>query len=103
MIAIKGTVKNGQVVLDDPEGFPEGTRVEVVPAEASSPTVGIREEDWPTTVEGIAALLKRMDEVEPLETTAEEEADLADWRKKQKEHELANWERRSRRIEEMFE
>ncbi len=103
MNALKGTVKNGQIVLDEPADLPEGTRVEVVPAEAGRPTLGMREEDWPTTPEGIAALLKRMDEVEPLEMTPEEEADLADWRKKRKEHELANWEQRSRRNEEMFE
>jgi hypothetical protein len=103
MTAIKGTVRNGQVVLDDPAGLPDGTRVEVVPAEAGRPSVGLREEDWPTTPEGITALLKRMEEIESLEMNAEEEADLADWRKKRKEHELANWEQRSRRIEEVFE
>ena len=64
MIAIKGTVKNGHVVLDAPAELPEGTRVEVVPVEASRPPVGMREEDWPTTQEGVAALLKKMDEAE---------------------------------------
>jgi hypothetical protein len=96
-------VKNGQIVLDEPARLPDGTRVEVVPAEGGRPTMGIREEDWPTTPEGIAALLKRMDDLEPLAMTPEEEADLAAWRKKRKEHELANWEQRSRRIEELFE
>lgn len=103
MIAIKGTVKNGQVVFDEPAGLPEGTRVEVTPVETGRPTLGMREEDWPTTPEDIAALLKRMDEIEPLEMTAEEEADLADWRRKQREYELANWDKRARRIEGMFE
>lgn len=101
MIAIKGTVRNGQVVLDEPADLPDGARVEVVPA--ASPEYGMREEDYPTTPEGIAALVKRMDAIEPMAFTPEEEADLAEWRKKQKEYELANWEKRCRRVEEMAE
>ena len=36
---------------------------------------GMREEDWPTTPEGIAALLAHMDQSEPLEMATDEEAD----------------------------
>ena len=64
----------------------------MVPEKAAQPSVGMREEDWPTTPEGIAALLARMDKAEPLEVAAEEEADLAAWRKKQKEYEMSKWE-----------
>src|SRR5438270_495551 len=60
-----GTIKNGQVVLDAPCALPEGTRVEIVPIESARPTYGMREEDWPTTPEGIAVLLARMAQVEP--------------------------------------
>jgi hypothetical protein len=38
---------------------------EVQPIEGARRTLGMREEDWPTTPEGIAALLARMDQVEP--------------------------------------
>jgi len=64
MTALQGTFKNGQIVLDAPATLPEGTRVEVLPIDGSRPTLGMREEDWPTTPEGIAALLARMDQVE---------------------------------------
>ncbi len=65
MNALHGTIKNGQIILDAPPTLPEGTRVEVLPIEAAAPTLGMREEDWPTTPEGIGALLARMDQVEP--------------------------------------
>jgi hypothetical protein len=65
MNALKGTMRNGQIVLDDPGGLPEGARVEVLPVEAAHAARGMREQDWPTTPEGIAALLARMDQAEP--------------------------------------
>ena len=48
---------NGQIVLDTPADLPEGTLVEVVPVKVVRPALGMREEDWPTTPEGVAALL----------------------------------------------
>ena len=65
MNALQGTVRNGQVVLDDPVGLREGARVEVLPIAARGLTVGMREEEWPATPEGIAAMLARMDALEP--------------------------------------
>ena len=44
----------------EPAGLPDGPRVKVVPVEAGSRALGQREGDWPTTLEGIAALLARM-------------------------------------------
>ncbi len=74
MNARQGTVRNGQIVIDEPADLPEGTRVEVVPVEAGRPTLGMREEDWPTTPEGIAALLARMDKVEASWLSPQEES-----------------------------
>jgi hypothetical protein len=57
--------------------------------------VGIREEDWPTTPEGIAALLLKMDQVQPFLTPEEEEA----WRKtraEEKAFQLSQWEKWSK-------
>jgi hypothetical protein len=65
MNALQGTVKNGHIILDSPAALPEGTRVEVLPINESNPTLGMREQDWPTTPERIAALLERMAQVEP--------------------------------------
>ena len=74
MNALHGAVKNGQIVLDEPAELPEGSRVEVLPIEAARPTLGMREEDWPTTPEGIAALLARMDQIEPGWLSPEDDA-----------------------------
>ena len=65
MSVLQGTIKNGQVILDAPAALPDGARVEVRPIEEARPPLGMREEDWPTTPEEIAALLSRMDQVEP--------------------------------------
>ena len=55
-------------------GLLEGTRVEVLPIEARQPAVAMREEEWPTTPEGIAALLTRMDTLEPAWLVPEDDA-----------------------------
>jgi hypothetical protein len=99
MAAIRGTLKNGTIVLDRSIDWPEGARVRVEPIEEEA-SVGIRDEDWPTDPAGIAKLLARMDQVEPMEMTPEEEAELAAWRKKVKEYTIANM---SKRIEGLFE
>src|SRR5437868_2558577 len=74
MASVAGTVKNGQVILDQPGQLPEGTRVEVLPVSAARPALGMREEDWPTTPEGITALVARMDLVEPGWLSPEDDA-----------------------------
>jgi hypothetical protein len=74
MNALQGAVKNGQMVLDEPAELPEGSRVEAPLVAAARPTLGMREEDWPTTPEGIAALLARMDQVEPGWLSPEDDA-----------------------------
>ena len=74
MSTIMGVMRNGQVILDEPADLPEGTRVEVVPVEPARTGLGMREEDWPTTPEGIAALLARMDQVEPGWLSPEDDA-----------------------------
>jgi len=50
MSLLTGTVKNGQVILDEPADLPEGTRVEVVPLDASRPV-----NDFLEDVYGLAA------------------------------------------------
>jgi hypothetical protein len=64
---IHATISHGQIIPDTPVQLPDGTRVTVVLSEEQeqsneSEQLGMREEDWPTTPEGIAALLKQMDE-----------------------------------------
>ena len=98
MIAIKGTVKNGQVVLDEPDGLPDGTRVEVMPAE-----VGMREEDRPTTPQGmgddegpmteeeIKTVLAAMDQIEGGWLSPEDDAAWRAALREQKEYEKARF------------
>jgi hypothetical protein len=89
MTAVRGRYVNGSVVLEGPTDWPNGIEVLVEPIPAGD-AIGMREEDWPTTPEGIAALLKAWDEIEPLEFTPAEEADIAAWRQKVKEYTIAH-------------
>jgi hypothetical protein len=91
MNALQGTIRNGQIVLDAPAALPEGTRVEVLPVEGARPTLGMREEDWPTTAEGIAALLARMDQLEPGWLSPEDDAAWRSALRAQKEFEKAQF------------
>lgn len=89
MNALQGTIKNGQIVLDAPATLPEGTRVEVLPIESIPPTHGMREEDWPATPEGIAALLARMQQVEAGWLSPEDDAAWRAALREQRESEKA--------------
>lgn len=84
MSIIHGTYKSGHVELDTPVDWPEGVRVEIFPmskngSDQYSPhrgSYGMREEDWPTTKEGIEALNAEWNSIEPLEFTPEELAEI---------------------------
>jgi hypothetical protein len=88
---ITGTWLNGQIVPDTPPTWPEGTRVEVAP----QAQVGMREEDWDDSPEGIEAWLRWYASLEPLELTPEEEARLAEWRRRVKEREALDFRSRA--------
>ena len=103
MSALQGTVRNGEIVLDEAIALPEGTRVEVLPVEAGRPTVGMREEDWPTTPEGIAALLARMDKVEPGWLSPEDDAVWRAALREQKEIEKARFFEDAEKLRRMWE
>ena len=62
MSALHGTIKSGHIILDVPAALPEGTQVEILAINEPKLTPAMREEDWPTTPEGIAALLERMEQ-----------------------------------------
>jgi hypothetical protein len=100
---VVGVYRNGRVEIDGPLDWPEGATVVVMldghaathrngtarPADDPDPEGDpsfhmMREEDWPTTPEGIAALIERWKEHEPPILTPEEEADLAAWRAEMK-------------------
>jgi hypothetical protein len=84
MNPIEATFTKGQIVPDVPPDWPEGSRLRIEPVESES-TNG----DQSETPEQIEEWLRWYRDLEPLEFTAEEEADLARWRQKMKEYELA--------------
>ncbi len=102
MTAISGTYKNGRIILDAPADWPEGCRVIVEPAPQGE-TLGIREEEWSDTPEGIAAWLQWYDSLEPIERTPQEEAEWQTARKAQKAYEKAKFEERAEKLREMWE
>jgi len=103
MNTLQGTIRNGQIILDAPAALPEGTRVEVAPIEGARPTLGMREEDWPTTIEGIAALLARMDQVEPGWLSPEDDAAWRAALSAQKESEKAGFHNDVEKLQRMWE
>ena len=104
MTAVTATYRNGQIVFDDPlpADWVEGMRVLVEPTPVPYDLGGIRDEDWPTTPEGIAELLKVMDEVEGSWLSPEDEAEWKRALAERKAWELANWETHSKKIENLF-
>lgn len=103
MNALQGTIKNGQIILDIPAALPEGTRVEVFPINGLSPTLGMREEHWPTTPEGIAALLERMAQVEPGWLSPEDDAAWRAALRLQKESEKSQFQEEGEKLQRMWE
>jgi hypothetical protein len=98
---LTGTWKDGQIILDAPADWPDGSRVVITRQEDQvGERLGITEEEWPRTPEALADWLKWLDSIEPIEMTPEEEADWLAWRQKIKEHELANF---GKRVEGLFE
>src|SRR5215216_2414650 len=87
MSAVRGIYRNGAVTLSATPDWPEECEVVIEPAAA--PSIGIAEEDWDDSPEGVAEWLRWYDSLEPLEFTAAEEAAAGEWDRRQKEHDLA--------------
>jgi hypothetical protein len=64
---------DGKVELSTPVEWEPGTLVDVVPKQP----LGLLEAEWPTTPEAIAAWAARIKSIEPLDLTAQDEADIA--------------------------
>jgi hypothetical protein len=72
MSTVSGKYHDGKVILDRPVDWAEGLPVHVSPTREK---IGMTEDEWPTTPEGIEAMIKRIDALEPVELTPEEEAE----------------------------
>jgi hypothetical protein len=71
MATVTGTYQDGRVILDNPVDWPNGRRVTISSDEIR---IGIIEEEWPRTPEGIEELVRRMETVPALS-----EEDAADF------------------------
>ena len=103
MNALQGTIKCGHIILDVPAALPEGTRVEVLPINESRPRLGMREEDWPTTPEGIAALLERMGQAQPGWLSPEDDTAWRAALRTQKESEKTQFLEEAEKLQRMWE
>lgn len=117
MERVYATVRDGQLALDSPLNWPEGTRLELrlldgpsaaqsgagqgVRAEFASAlndtsSIGLSESFWPLTCEETELLIEHMDSAEPVLPTPEDqqqfESDLAASKQLQRELVRTNWE-----------
>lgn len=83
MSTVSGRYHDGKVILDSTIDWADGLPVKVSP---SVEKIGMTEEEWPTTPEGIEELIRRMESFEPVELTPEEEAEWLSARQAVKEY-----------------
>jgi len=98
MPALKGIIRNGQVILAEPADWPDGAEVQVRLV-MSNETRSTWDDEGTVTPEEIAHTLAAMDRVEPFEMADEERADIEAWRQKVKEYTIAHT---HEGIEELF-
>jgi hypothetical protein len=77
MNAIRGTVKNGKIVLDAPADWPEGCGVSVEPVSAVGAKIGLDESEWRDDPAALADWEAWLQTIEPIELTPEEAAAAA--------------------------
>ena len=96
MIKAFGTVRHGQLELDSPVEWPDGTRVLVLPDQDEHEDYGITESEWADSEEQRRDWLAWFDSREPLDMTPEElaawEAERQASRELQKEFTRQSWE-----------
>jgi hypothetical protein len=99
MDAILSVVKNGRIMVDAPPDWPEGSPVRV---ELGLNGHAKYEDERPETSEEIEEKIRRLEAIEPLEMTPEEEAAWEADRKAQKEFEIATRSAYDKSIEGLF-
>jgi len=100
MNAIDGTVKNGQVVLDEPAPLPDGTRVRVIPTAGINANV---DDDGPATPDAITARLALMDQFKPGWLSPEDDAAWRAALREQKEYEKARFPEDAEKLRRIWE
>jgi hypothetical protein len=102
MNAIRAIIRNRRLEVEVPADWPEGGEVLIEPP-TEAPTLGLREEDWPTTPEEIEQHLALMDQIEPLILTPEEEAEWEAARQAQKDYQKSIAVEHAEKLRRMWE
>ena len=76
MNATTGTYRDGAIVLDTPVDWPEGARVTIIADGPRACASGLVEADWSDSLDARAERLKRIDAIEPLVLTEQDEAEI---------------------------
>ena len=95
-MALTGTWKDGQILLDKPADWPEGCRVVLTPGEFPEGVYGMTEEAQSNDPEAIARWLAEFDAIPPWQMTVAEEADWLATRQAVKDYTIAKMQERFR-------
>ena len=101
MIAIEGTVMNGQIVLDEPGKLSEGTRVDVMPV--GTRPIRSEVEEGPMTPQEIESVLAVINQSEPLLLTPEEAARWKADLMAQRDYDKSSFAERAEKLRSMWE
>lgn len=99
MQSVTATYRDGQIILDSPVDWPDGSRISVV---CIGEHLGLDESQWPTTEDGLRDLLAQMEAMEPIEFTSEDDAAIEAARIAALEYAHENWEQRATKLEHLF-
>ena len=100
MDAARAVWKDGQVVLDGPVDWPDGSKLLIEPAAGPGEAIGVCDDDWSNAPEAVARWLRWYESLEPLIFTPEEEAGFAAWRQERKKYAAA---RSNQHLDGLFE
>jgi hypothetical protein len=99
MIVRKGTIRNGQVIVDEPINLPDGSQVTIT-GHAYGKFFGEQDNDRPPTPEEITAALAAMEKIEAFDMSDEERVEAAAWEKKVNDYSIASLDKG---IEDLFQ
>ncbi|MFM9961723.1 MAG: hypothetical protein ACKV2Q_10905 [Planctomycetaceae bacterium] len=91
---IRAHWNQGQVVLDQPASWADGSRLVVLEADEveshhlGDEIVGLTEDEQADDPESIAKWIARMDAIPPLEMSPEDEAAMWEWRQRMKAYNI---------------
>ncbi len=88
MDTIRATVKSGRLELDAPPDWPEGTQVLIERMKNDSENIGINESEWSDDPATLADWDAWIQTIEPLEFTAEESEQMAEFQSRMRRYNI---------------